>query len=218
MNSRAEDAYNVAKHCGCRVSHLEKDILTSPYYAAHYAKDIIKAPWPIAEPVIAQNGLCSTMYAELVLGSKFESGEPAIAQDASAARIYAETVISDRWKPGEYAIAQDAMQSLLYASFLGERWEPGEDAIAQSPSVALVYSITILKGRFYQAELALYSSVQFKEYVEQWFGEPVVTRDQVDEYEWSCTAALGYLAPARWFSRKASIIDTMLDIPNETVL
>lgn len=218
MNSRAEEAYNAAKHSGCRVLHLEHDILTSPYYAAHYAKDIIKAPWPVAEPVIAQNGLCSTMYAELVLGSKFESGEPAIAQDANAARIYAQTVISDRWKPCERAIAQDAMQSWLYASFLGERWEPGEDAIAQNPSIALVYSTTILKGRFYQAEPALCNSEQFEEYVEQWFGEPVVTRDQIDEYEWSRTAALGYLAPARWFSRKASIIDTMLDIPNETVL
>jgi len=203
MNSRAEDAYNAAKHSGCRVLHLEYDILTSPYYATRYAYDIIKAPWPVAEPVIAQNGLCSTMYAELVLGSKFESGEPAIAQDATAARIYAETVTSDRWEPGERAIAQDAMQSLLYASFLGERWEHGEDAIAQSPSIALVYSITILKGRFYEAEPALYGSAQFKEYVEQWFGEPVVTRDQVDEYEWSCTAAVGYLAPARWFSKKS---------------
>lgn len=218
MNSRAEDAYNAAKKCGCRVLHLEHDILTSPYFAAHYAKDIIQAPWPVAEPVIAQNGLASAMYAELILGSQFIDGEPAIAQDANAARIYAETVISGRWQPGERAIAQDALQSLMYASFLGERWEPGENAIAQNPSVALIYAQTILKGRFYEAEPALSNSKEFKEYVEQWFDEPVVTRDQVDEYEWSCTAALGYLAPASWFNRPISIIDVMLDNQTETVL
>lgn len=218
MNSIAEDAYNAAKFSGCRIPHLEEDVLTSPYFAAHYAKDIIKAPWPDAEPVIAQNGLCSAMYAELVLGSKFAEGESAIAQDAHAARIYSEAVIGERWKPGESAIAQDAMQSLLYASFIGKRWEPGEDAIAQNPSIALIYSQTIIKGRFYEAEYTLAHSKELKEYVKQWFGEPVVTRDQVDEYEWSLTPALGYFAPARWFRRRISIIDTMLDNTDQTVL
>jgi len=60
-----------------------------------YARGVLQAPWPAAEPVIAQNAERAYYYARDVLKAPFPAGEPAIAQNAQLAYKYAQYRLKD---------------------------------------------------------------------------------------------------------------------------
>jgi hypothetical protein len=67
-----------------------REALSSPLSSMQYARDILKAPFPLGEPVIAQNPYYSYLYAKFVLKGPFPLGEPVIATDPYSSYRYAQ--------------------------------------------------------------------------------------------------------------------------------
>ena len=93
----------------------EKAIVSDPYYAYHYAVDVIRGPWPEGEKAIASNPEYAYRYAQDVIQGPWPEGEKAIASDPKYAFYYARDVIQGPWPEGEKAIASDYWQADAYA-------------------------------------------------------------------------------------------------------
>ena len=128
----------------------EKDVLDSgdARAAYHYAHDILKAPWPEAEPQIAQDPDAAYWYARYVLKAPFPQAEPQIAQDPLVAYLYARYVLKAPWPEAEPQIAQDPDAAYRYARDLLKRpWPEAEPVIAQNPWGAYEYAQDVLRGQ-----------------------------------------------------------------------
>jgi hypothetical protein len=108
-------AYNLAKRLhnasGERDERLESVIAQDPYLACLYALDILKGPWPEAEPVIAQNAMWAFYYARDMLKGPFPEAEIIIAPSSWADR-YADVVLKTpedraRFREVQQWVAQD---------------------------------------------------------------------------------------------------------------
>jgi len=127
---------------------LEKKILATKNakWMYQYTLNVLKAPWPAAEPVIAQNAGWAFWYACFVLKAPFPAGEPAIAQNADWAYSYAKAVLKAPWPAAEPVIAQNAERAYYYAlDVLKAPFPAGEPAIAQNAQLAYKYAQYMLK-------------------------------------------------------------------------
>jgi hypothetical protein len=140
----------------------EPIIAKDPSYAYYYAVDILKGPFPLGEPTIAKDPGYAYYYAKDVLKGPFPLGEPAIAKTASRAYSYAIEVLKGPFPLGEPEIAKDPEWAYEYASdVLKGPFPLSEPTIAKHPYVSLGYARNVLKGPFPLAEPVImqYSSV-----------------------------------------------------------
>ena len=143
---------------------LERQILVSKNaeWAYKYAGNVLKAPWPAAEPVIAQNAEWAYLYALGVLKAPWPAGEPVIAQNAEWASYYAQDVLKKRFPAGEPVIAQNAEWAFWYAQdVLKKRFPAAEPVIAQNAEWAYLYALDVLKKRFPAAEPVIAQNAQW---------------------------------------------------------
>ena len=133
-----KDYYELALQTHSR-SKCEHIIAQSSEYAYRYARNFLKAPFPLGEKAISENPDYSRCYARFVLNSRFPLGEPAILKDSLQSRYYAQSLneqdpqkYKDTIAQLESTIAQSAQESFYYAESKGERFLLGEPAILQS--------------------------------------------------------------------------------------
>jgi hypothetical protein len=135
--------------------------------------------------------------------------------DALNAYHYARDVIQGRWKQGEKIIAADAHFAYKYAKdVIKGRWIEAEPTIAKDAGQACWYGLNVINGRWPEAEQVIAKHITYKQwYLEGCFpNQAVVTKDEVDEIEWSRLGLQGYFANAELFQpRKSSLLDMMIE-------
>jgi hypothetical protein len=90
-------------------------IIPSDKYAFLYALDVLQAPFPEGESLIAKSPIYSYGYSRYVLRAPFPLGEPAISKSAEYSYEYAYYVLKAPFPKGEPAISQSITRSLDYA-------------------------------------------------------------------------------------------------------
>jgi hypothetical protein len=92
-----EIAYNLAaalyRASGERDERLESVIAKEAQFAYQYARLVLKAPWPEAEPIIVQEPRPACFYATYVLKAPWPEAEPVIVQNPKYAMWYADHVL-----------------------------------------------------------------------------------------------------------------------------
>ena len=189
---------------------LERQILVSKNaeWAYKYARNVLKAPWPAVEPVIAQNAEWALYYALNVLNAPWPAAEPVIAQNAQWAFWYALGVLEAPFPAGEPVIAQNDKWAFWYAQdVLKKRFPAGEPVIAQNAEWAYKYALDVLKKRFPAAEPAIARDARSAYYYARYVlkapwpaAEPVIAQNA----QWAFWYALGVLKdpkPKSWGKR-----------------
>ena len=82
-----------------------------------YAAEVIKGPWPEAEPVIRRNSHYACLYAVNILRARWPEAEKVIVKNPLDAYRYALNLVGE-WPAGEEAIAKDAELSYLYIKYV----------------------------------------------------------------------------------------------------
>jgi len=134
---------------------LEKKILATKNakWMYQYTLNVLKAPWPAAEPVIAQNAGWASYYARGVLKAPWPAAEPVIAKSAEHACNYARWVLKAPWPAAEPVIAQNAEWAYEYARYvLKKRFPAAEPVIAQNAERASYYARDVLRAPWPAAE------------------------------------------------------------------
>lgn len=175
-----QETLNYARALGKRFPEGEPTILKNAESAAGYATEIIRARWPEAESVIAQNPAAILTYngyfpeaitataqvaAKTAWGAftyageqkkRFPEGEAAILADPAYIIRYAKEIIGGRWPEGEVVLRDDASLASAYAEeVIHGRWPEAEPAIRTKADPALRYAVRVLKTRWPEAEETL---------------------------------------------------------------
>ena len=130
--------------------------------AFDYAREVLKAPWPAAEPAIAQNAVNSEYYARFMLKKRFPAAEPVIAQDAERAYSYAKFVLKQKFPAAEPVIAKNAEWAYEYArGLLKKPWPAAEPVIARNAKWAFWYAYAVLKAPWPAAEPVIAKNVRY---------------------------------------------------------
>ena len=143
-----------------KIDRARKD----PWAAYEYARDMLTARWPAAEPVIMRKPRPAYMYALKVIKGRWPEAEPRIMRDPEYAYEYARYVIRGRWPEAEPAIMQDQDPgwAYLYAKdVIGGRWPEAEPVIKKNPWAAYVYAKDVIGGRWPEAEPVIKKSRKY---------------------------------------------------------
>jgi hypothetical protein len=127
---------------------LEEKISKCAYSSYHYAKDIIKGRFALAENVIAKSKYAA-QYAVDVIKARWEEAEEFIAK-SSLAPFYAQKLINKRWKDGEKQICNNPLVAWDYYKRFRLRfprnpetyayeWPEAEESFKKKPSTFWKY-------------------------------------------------------------------------------
>ena len=94
--------------------------------ALNYAVDVLNAPFPEGETLIATDAYSSYSYADCILKAPFPLGEAAIATDAQYSYEYSQDVLHAPFPLGEAAIATNAHIFKMYKNLFPEPIQPIE--------------------------------------------------------------------------------------------
>ena len=181
----ATEAFKIALKAKKRLPELESIIMQDAGWTYYYACDIIKDRWTEAEPVIMQSAEYAYTYACNVIKGRWQEAEPIIMQDAVWACFYAADIIKGRWLEAEPTIMRYSNWSYAYAQ-------------------------NVIKGRWSEAEENIAKSEHRDKYANEFFDEPVITKEQVDIIQWERKNLQGYFAPVSLFENKVSLLDMMI--------
>ena len=113
-------------------------------------------------------------YAKDVLSAPFPEGEALIATDAGWAACYARDILKTPWAEGEAAIATSVQWSFNYAScVLNAPFRLGEALIATSAEYSYNYAIYVLKAPFILGEKAIATNAYYYKEYKKLFPEPI---------------------------------------------
>jgi hypothetical protein len=125
-----------------------------------YARDVIKARWPQAENIIAENSYYAVKYSYEIAGglpwSQINGDtnvDIAISRDPEAA-VYLAQKLNQRLPESEPYILQNGEQAYIYNNEIlkQDRWIEAEPAIMTDPIYASFYAINNLKRPWLEAE------------------------------------------------------------------
>ena len=138
--------------------------------------------------------------------------EPIIMQNAGYAFCYARDVIKGRWPEAEKEILRNARHAYYYAkNVIKARWFEAEPIIIESVVYAFWYAKYVIKDRWLESEEKMIGTEMQEDYIEHFFDEPVITKDQVDIVDWQRNKQVGYFAPASIFKDKVSLLDMVIE-------
>lgn len=104
---------------------IEAQIAKDPEKAADYAVDVLRKPWPAAEPAIATNRKAAADYVAM-FRKPFPAAESVLATTPSSAYLYAVNT-KRRFPAGESVIARDGYYAVRYAfNVLKTAWSDPE--------------------------------------------------------------------------------------------
>jgi hypothetical protein len=134
-----------------------------PWVAYLYAENVIRGPWPEAEPVIAKDPHSALQYARYALRGRFEAAEPNLMQSGLNIYEYARCVLRRRWKEAEpNLLAGEPEYIFKYTKrFFRGRWSEAEARLVQVPEWSVDYARDIIKGPWPEAEPYLLEKIQY---------------------------------------------------------
>jgi hypothetical protein len=157
----------------------DANTLKTPEDAYYYALNVLKAPFPEGESLIATDAEYSYKYAKDILKAPFPLGETAIATDAKYSCHYAKDILKAPFSLGEPAIAKDAIYSYKYAKdILHAPFPLGEAAIATKGSYSYGYAQDVLHAPFPLGEKAIATNGYYIEIYKELFPETQVAPAQ----------------------------------------
>lgn len=149
-----ESASQYAIYHKIRMPQIEAQIAKDPEKAADYAVDVLRKPWPAAEPAIATNRRAAAYYVTM-FKKPFPAAESVLATTPSSAYFYAVNT-KRRFPAGESVIARDGYYAVLYAfNVLRTAWSDPELGIKPK---------TVSRAERSIEEDILYGSHQLKQY------------------------------------------------------
>jgi len=89
-------------------------LITDPYVAYYYAREVIKGRWHEAEPIITKSPVDAYQYARDVIKGRWEEAEPIIMTDPGLVYCYANNVIKGRWLEAEPIIMTEPYWAHAY--------------------------------------------------------------------------------------------------------
>ena len=120
------------------------------------------------------------------IGKRIPELEPIIMRDTSLTYRYAREIIKGRWPEGESTIILNAFYTYLYAR-------------------------EVIQGRWLEAEEIIAGTEYKHTYTEDFFDEPVITKDKIEPFIWERKQQVGYFAPASLFENKVSLLDMVIE-------
>lgn len=183
QNTCDDDNEGECQKCGKPVNVKRHFVVTSdastiktPKDAFAYAHNVLKAPFPEGEALIATSAEWSYKYAEDVLKEPFPLGEAAIATHSTYSYRYAQDVLHAPFPLGEKIIATDAQYSYHYAvNFLKAPFPEGEALIATDAQYSYCYAMEVLHAPFPLGEAVIATDAYyFKMYKKFFFLESQV--------------------------------------------
>lgn len=119
------DKEGICPKCGKPVVYKDYFVVTSDanalkiaFEAYYYARDVLNAPFPEGESLIATDAEYSYKYAKDILKAPFLLGEAAIATDAKYSCHYSQDVLHAPFLLGEKIIATNEYYSFNYAKHI----------------------------------------------------------------------------------------------------
>ncbi len=91
----------IAAYCGYTGNICpegEHVIANNQSHAYHYAREVLRGPFPLGEPAIAKNPYLSLHYAKYVLNGRFPAGEKILVKRIEDAFSYAKWILQDRFE------------------------------------------------------------------------------------------------------------------------
>lgn len=132
-NLAARRAYQKASDGSKLTPEEEASIAESPVYSYSYALNVLKAPFPLGEPVMAKSPVKAYVYATEVLKAPFPSGGEAILQDQDISFKYARDVLGD-YNPRTW---RDRKIRSRNKSTLRGTWNPFENMYGDQDVLAI---------------------------------------------------------------------------------
>jgi hypothetical protein len=175
---------------------VRKQALTSPQGVYNYACNIIDAPFPEGEEIIATYPGIACSYARFVLKGRFKAGEKGILVSDRKDGLLENYIINvlsisgERWPEAEPKILKNPNLAQIYAFYIIKgRWPEAEEIISRNSSVAYYYAKNVIKGRFPEGEAAIASngwnaSSYAREILDGPFpeGEPAIAKEADSSY------------------------------------
>ena len=140
----------------------ESLIATDAEYSYKYAKDILKAPFLLGEAAIATDAKYSFHYAKDILKAPFLLGEKIIATNKYLYKEYKELFPEPQAKSDYDKALETAKKAFYYAyDVLKSPFPEGEAAIATNAHWSYLYALDILKAPFPLGEPAIATSEEY---------------------------------------------------------
>lgn len=105
---------------------------------------------------------------------------------------------------------KNAQEAFYYArDVIGDRCHEAEEAIMHDSYYAYNYAKYIIKDRWLEAEEIIAKHTEYRQYYARYFfpSQEVITRDEVTEWAWRKSGAVGFFAPRESFKQQISVID-----------
>ena len=179
----------------------DANTLKTPEDAYYYALNVLKAPFPEGEALIATDAHWSYNYAKVILKAPFSLGEPAIAKDAIYSYKYAKDILHAPFPLGEAAIATKGSYSYGYAQdVLHAPFPLGEKAIATNEYYFKIYkelfpkpqatpepqapdSMNIVSGFYLKEKSSMSDKQKRKDVIKSTFLTLVYTLEDIIDYD-----------------------------------
>ena len=143
-----DDNEGACPKCGKPVTFKRHFVVTSDANAIktagdafYYAKDVLSAPFPEGEALIATDAAWSYKYAKDVLKAPFPEGETAIATTGSYSYGYAKDILHAPFPLGEKAIATNGYYFKIYKELFPEPQVVATPQVAPEQQVAALVSL-----------------------------------------------------------------------------
>jgi hypothetical protein len=193
-HSTSDHTEGICPECGKPVVYKDYFVITSDanaikiaFEAYYYARDVLNAPFPEGESLIATDAEYSYKYAKDILKAPFLLGEAAIATDAKYSCHYAKDILKAPFLLGEKIIATN---KYLYKEYKELFPEPQATPEPQAPTIEEPQapdSINIVSG-FYLKEKTSMSDKQKrkqkrKDVIKSTFLTLVYTLEDIIDYD-----------------------------------
>ena len=132
----------------------EPGLQSSPFTLFDYAKEVLKARWPKAEPMIMRDPSTAYLYTKYVINRQ-EDGRGAQNYEGQPPKAHI------RWEEAEPYIIQDAVAAADYAiNILNRRWYQAERNILQNKGAKEDYARRIAKMSVGQLRAEVAQNIQ----------------------------------------------------------
>jgi len=169
-----------------RIPELEGLLLQDANAAYNYAKSILQARWPEAEPIILREGSSKVLffYAKHVIRDRWAEAEDKIIKCSKYIMEYTKDLVKNRWKEAEDKIIGDFwnlenknpfieqkdyfwdFEIMKYAKeMVGDRWCEAEKIFSKNPIALKQYAEEVLEDKLPEDmhNLMIAYSLQYQE-------------------------------------------------------
>ena len=184
QNTCDDDNEGECQKCGKPVYFKRHFIVTSDantiqtaFEAYYYAKDVLNAPFPEGESLIATDAKCSFAYARDILKASFPKGEAAIATDAELSYLYAKDILKAPFPLGEKAIATNGYYFKIYKELFPE------PQLVETPEPQAPDSMNIVSGFYLKEKSSMSDKRKRKDVIKSTFLTLVYTLEDIIDYD-----------------------------------